>query len=70
MMDYIDGFLSLSEEKQKEFQLARRMCANVDYTEMELMPEDYMDQIRGVIRNAETPEKWEETLRYYLRKYI
>ncbi len=70
MMDYIDGFLSLSEEKQKEFQLARRMCANVDYTEMELMPENYMDQIRGVIRNAETPEKWEETLRYYLRKYI
>lgn len=70
MTDYIDGFLSLPGDKQKEFQLARRMCANVDYMEMELMPEKYMEQIRSVIRKADTPEKWEETLRYYLRKYI
>ena len=70
MTDYIDGFLSLPDNKQKEFQLARRMCANVDYMEMELMPEKYMEQIRSVIHKADIPEKWEETLRYYLRKYI
>lgn len=70
LLEYIDGFLGLSEQEQKEFQLARRMCANVDYAEMSLLPERYMEQIRGLIKNADTPEKWEETLRYYLRKYI
>lgn len=70
ILNYIDEFLALPEKKQREFQLARRMCANVDYMEMSLLPDRYMDQIRGIINRADTDEKWEETLRYYLRKYI
>ena len=46
------------------------MCVNVDYDEMALLPENYRDQIRSLVRRADTAEKWEETLRYYLRKYI
>lgn len=70
MLDYIDGFLNLSDQQKKEFQLARRMCVNVDYDEMPMLPENYLDQIRGMVKRADTSEKWEETLRYYLRKYI
>jgi len=70
MLDYIDGFLCLPEQEQKEFQLARRMCANVDYMEMSMLPERYLDQIRSVIKTSDTSQRWEETLRYYLRKYI
>lgn len=46
------------------------MCVNVDYDEMPMLPENYLDQIRGMVKRADTSEKWEETLRYYLRKYI
>lgn len=70
ILSYIDRFLALPQQEQKEFQLARRMCVNVDYDEMALLPENYRDQIRSLIRRADTAEKWEETLRYYLRKYI
>ncbi len=70
MLDYIDGFLALPSYKQKEFQLARRMCSNLDYTEMELMPEKYMTEIRDTIDFAKTEDEWEEVLRQYLRKYI
>ena len=70
ILSYIDRFLALPQQEQKEFQLARRMCVNVDYDEMALLPENYRDQIRSLVRRADTAEKWEETLRYYLRKYI
>lgn len=70
ILSYIDRFLALPQQEQKEFQLARRMCVNVDYDEMSLLPENYRDQIRSLVRRADTAEKWEETLRYYLRKYI
>ena len=70
MLEYINKFLELPKYKQREFQLARRMCYNVDYTNMSYMNENDMRVIRNVIKNVENDDEWEEILRRYLRRYI
>lgn len=70
MLSYINKFLELPKYKQREFQLARRMCYNVDYTNMSYMNENDMRVIRNVIKNVENDDEWEEVLRRYLRRYI
>ena len=70
MLKYIDDFLVLPKNKQMEFQLARRMCYNVDYTQMDYMPQKDMQGIRDVIAGVSDDKYWEEILRRYLRRYI
>ena len=70
MLRYAKEFLNLPKNKQMEFQLARRLCYNVDYNMMNYMPSEDMTQIREVIKNISSPQEWEELLRRYLRQYI
>lgn len=70
MLDYIDGFLALPRAAQKEYQTARRLWSNIDYSEMDLVDERYLQQVRDYIRRYETEEEWEELLRRQLRNYI
>ena len=70
MLSYINGFLSLPKREQMRFQLARRMCYNVDYTNMSYLNSADMKAIDSVIDNCQSKEEWEEILRRYLRRYI
>ena len=70
MLDYIDGFLALSRDAQKEYQTARRLWSNIDYSEMHLVDESYLQQVRDHIRRCQTDEEWEKMLRRQLTNYI
>jgi len=70
MLDYIDTFLALPERQQREFQISRRMWTNHDYTEMNLIPDQYMQKIRDLVDQTPAGEEWEKLLRQYLRNYI
>ena len=70
MLDYIDGFLALPRRMQKEYQVARRMWSNHDYTEMDLMPDQYKIKIHDLADQVPDGEEFEKLLRNYLRNYI
>ena len=70
MLDYIDGFLALPRRIQKEYQIARRMWSNHDYTEMDLMPDQYKMKIHDLADQVPDGEEFEKLLRKYLKNYI
>ena len=70
MLDYIDGFLALPRLMQKEYQVARRMWSNHDYTEMDLMPDQYKIKIHDLADQVPDGEEFEKLLRNHLRNYI
>lgn len=70
LLEYIDNFLALPPQRQKEYQLARRMWSTLDYTEMDLVSEQDMRKIRDLADQTRDGEDFEKLLRSYLRNYI
>lgn len=65
-----DEYLNLPKDKQREFQLARRMNMVVRPSQMELMGSGNIQHIRQII--AETPDDraWEDKINMIIERYI
>ncbi|MBR5229236.1 MAG: radical SAM protein [Firmicutes bacterium] len=70
ILEYIDNFLALPADRQRAFQLARRMWAPIDYTQLDDLSDQQREKIRDVADHVRSDEDFEKTLRNYLRNYI
>ncbi len=69
MLSYIDSFLALPQQKQKEYQLARRMGFPLDWKQLYLLRESDQEKIKQMARLYDGAE-WEALLHRYLDHYI
>ena len=65
-----DEYLNMPKDKQREFQLARRMNMVVRPSQMQLVGPGNMQHLRQII--AETPDDrdWEDKINMIIERYI
>ena len=62
MIEKIDAILSLPEEEQRLYQIARRYGIVEEYSHMSMLSQDQISRFRSIIRQNESPEAWESYL--------
>ena len=70
MIEKIDAILSLPEEEQRLYQIARRYGIVEEYSHMSMLSQDQISRFRSIIRQNESPEAWESYLSSILRRYV
>ncbi|WP_317853652.1 radical SAM protein [Chakrabartyella piscis] len=70
MLEYIDTFLALPEQQQKEYQLARRMGFPLDWRFLYRMNEADRKRVSDLAKNTVSKNEWEALLHRFTDRYI
>lgn len=70
MISYINTFLELPQQAQREFQLARRMGFQGDWEDMKYLSPQEFAMIQQICLSVQSEQEWEKLLHNYLERYI